>query len=166
MMSFYDRKGPESWSQGIVPHFITCNSFIGRSYAKVLHGFIRDCMKPDSQMQLDIDEPLYIIELGAGSGKFSFFMLKALDELKEICDFPMQKIVYIMTDFTENNFNFWRDHPSLKVRAFSLPSLLLLLLALYFSSLEIFREWNARRRNLRCGQRSNHHTQIGEGART
>ena len=35
MMSFYERKGPESWSQGIVPHFITCNSFIGRSYAKV-----------------------------------------------------------------------------------------------------------------------------------
>ena len=34
MMSFYDRKGPESWSQGIVPHFITCNAFIGRSYAK------------------------------------------------------------------------------------------------------------------------------------
>ena len=31
MMSFYDRKGVESWSQGIVPHFITCNAFIGRA---------------------------------------------------------------------------------------------------------------------------------------
>jgi hypothetical protein len=30
MMSFYDRKGVESWAQGIVPHFITCNAFIGR----------------------------------------------------------------------------------------------------------------------------------------
>ena len=36
MMSFYERKGPESWSQGIVPHFITCNAFIGRAYAKVV----------------------------------------------------------------------------------------------------------------------------------
>lgn len=35
MMSFYERKGVESWSQGIVPHFITCNNFIGKSYAKV-----------------------------------------------------------------------------------------------------------------------------------
>jgi hypothetical protein len=35
MMSFYDRKGPESWSEGIVPHFITCNTFIGKAYAKV-----------------------------------------------------------------------------------------------------------------------------------
>lgn len=35
MMSFYERKGPDSWSQGIVPHFITCNNFIGKSYVKV-----------------------------------------------------------------------------------------------------------------------------------
>ena len=34
MMSFYDRQGVDSWSQGIVPHFITCNSFIGHAYAK------------------------------------------------------------------------------------------------------------------------------------
>ncbi len=39
MMSFYERKGVESWSQGIVPHFITCNNFIGNSYAKV--GFLQ-----------------------------------------------------------------------------------------------------------------------------
>lgn len=33
-------------------------------------------------MDLDPTEPLYIIELGTGSGKFSFFMLKALLEMK------------------------------------------------------------------------------------
>jgi hypothetical protein len=92
MMSFYDRKGVESWSQGIVPHFITCNAFIGRTsvyalhelattdrvgaYAKVLLGFLRDCKQPNAKLPLDSSEPLYIVELGAGSGKFSFFMLK------------------------------------------------------------------------------------------
>lgn len=35
MMSFYDRKGIESWSKGVVPHFITSNAFIGRAYATV-----------------------------------------------------------------------------------------------------------------------------------
>ena len=140
MMSFYDRKGPDSWSQGIVPHFITCNSFIGRSYAKVnlflcnwinsvtfafakvLLGFIRDCMKPGAKMPLDPNEPLYVIELGAGSGKFSYLMLKALHELREISDFPVDKIIYVMTDFTESNFNFWRDHAALKVGLFTIPS--------------------------------------------
>lgn len=115
MMSFYDRKGVESWSQGIVPHFITCNSFIGKSYAKVLLGFIRDCCTPGkNKMTLDKSEPLYIIELGAGSGKFSYYMLKALEEMQAICDFPIDKIVFVMTDFTENNYNFWDTHPVLK----------------------------------------------------
>ena len=66
MMSFYDRKGPDSWSQGIVPHFITSNTFIGKNYAKVLHGFLKDCMSPGAKMVVDPNEPLYIIELGTG----------------------------------------------------------------------------------------------------
>ena len=117
MMSFYDRKGVESWSQGIVPHFITSNAFIGRSYAKVLHGFIRDCLTKSpggGKLPLDTSEKLYIIELGAGSGKFSYFMLKALEEMQAVCDFPLSNICYIMTDFTESNFSFWKNHPSLK----------------------------------------------------
>ena len=113
-MSFYDRKGPDSWAQGIVPHFITCNSFIGRSYAKVLHGFFMDCLSPNSKMPIDPNETFYIIELGTGSGKFSFYMLKALDEMRAVCSFPWKKIVYVMTDFTEKNFKFWQNHPSLK----------------------------------------------------
>lgn len=40
-------------------------------------------------MKLDVNEPLYIVELGAGSGKFSYYMLKALEEMKDICDFPI-----------------------------------------------------------------------------
>ena len=58
MMSFYDRKGIDSWSQGVVPHFITCNAFIGRSYAKVqskhlsAHFFVRNILV-DSFLLLD-----------------------------------------------------------------------------------------------------------------
>lgn len=68
--------------QGIVPHFITCNAFIGRSYAHVLNGFLRDCVRGRNGMTLDPTQPFYVIELGTGSGKFSFFMLKALLEMK------------------------------------------------------------------------------------
>lgn len=113
-MSFYDRKGVESWSQGIVPHFITCNAFIGRAYARVLLGFLRDCAHVDAKLFLDRNYCLYIIELGAGSGKFSFFMLKAIKELSELLDFPARKIVYVMTDFTWNNLKFWNEHTGLR----------------------------------------------------
>ena len=43
-----------------------------------------------------------ITELGAGSGKFSFYMLKALEELCATCEFPINKIVYVMTGMYEN----------------------------------------------------------------
>ncbi|GMH76364.1 hypothetical protein TL16_g07057 [Triparma laevis f. inornata] len=99
MMSFYDRKGVSSWSQGIVPHFITCNAFIGRAYAKVLAGFIEDLYdakltneRLTNSMKLNPEQPLYIIELGTGAGKFSFFMLKALNEMRETVRFPVEKI--------------------------------------------------------------------------
>ena len=29
-------------------------------------------------------------------------------------DFPVQKIVYVMTDFTDANVKFWRNHPELR----------------------------------------------------
>ena len=112
MMSYYDRKGIDAWSQGVVPHFITCNAFIGRAYAKVLQGFLRDCAS--GSMMLDPTQPLYIIELGTGSGKFSYYMLKALEEMSATLDFPVAKIVYVMTDFTDANVGFWRNHPQLK----------------------------------------------------
>src|SRR5690606_17988842 len=71
-------------------------------------------MKASAARALNSDRPFYIIELGAGSGKFTYFMLKALLELREICAFPMNKIVYVMTDFTASNYNFWQQHPNLK----------------------------------------------------
>ena len=36
MMSFYDRKGPKSWTEGGVPNFVTSNSYIAKGYSKVL----------------------------------------------------------------------------------------------------------------------------------
>lgn len=65
-------------------------------------------------MKLTVSEPLYIIELGAGSGKFSYFMLKVLEEMQDVIDFPFDRIKFVMTDFTEANFKFWQDHPALK----------------------------------------------------
>lgn len=115
MMSYYDRKGPSAWSSCIVPNFITSNSFIANCYAKVLLGYISDCMQETSSCRLDVNEPLYIVELGAGSGKLSYLLLKALEKSQHICPFPFRKIVYVMTDFTEKNFNFWVQHPALKV---------------------------------------------------
>lgn len=51
-------------SSGAVPHFITSNTFIAKAYARVIKSWIRDI-----RHRLDMNQPLYIIELGTGSGK-------------------------------------------------------------------------------------------------
>jgi len=84
------------------------------AYAKVLLGFLHDCTCANSKIPLNKTEPLYIIELGAGSGKFSFFILQAIKELPEVFEFPAEKVVYVMTDFTWNNLKFWNDHESFR----------------------------------------------------
>ncbi|KAG6971239.1 hypothetical protein JG688_00004525 [Phytophthora aleatoria] len=113
MMSFYDRQGVDSWAQGIVPHFITSNTFIAKRYSNVLSAYFRDALKPGSVSPVDLTQHFYIVELGAGSGKFSFYFLKALAQMESVLDFPLSNIRYIMTDFTEQNFNFWKTHPAL-----------------------------------------------------
>ena len=30
---------------------------------------------------------------------------------QDVSAFPVEKIVYVMTDFTESNFKFWAEHP-------------------------------------------------------
>lgn len=84
------------------------------AYAQVLLGFLRDCVQANAKLPLDSSKKLYIIELGAGSGKFSFFMIKAINELSELLDFPASSIIYVMTDFTWNNLKFWNGHKNLR----------------------------------------------------
>ncbi|KAF0694841.1 Aste57867_14305 [Aphanomyces stellatus] len=110
MSSFYERQGVDSWAQGIVPHFITSNTFIAKRYVQVFTAYLRDAMA-----HLDPSEPIYIVELGTGSGKFSFYFLQWLHELESIVNlsFPLAQIRYIMTDFTDSNLKFWQTHPAL-----------------------------------------------------
>jgi len=42
----------------------------------MLEGFLRDTKRNDSKVKLNESEPLYIIEFGAGPGKFTFHFLR------------------------------------------------------------------------------------------
>mmetsp|Transcript_27315 Transcript_27315/g.48293 ORF Transcript_27315/g.48293 Transcript_27315/m.48293 type:complete len:577 (+) Transcript_27315:113-1843(+) len=120
MRAFYDQQGVGAWSNGIVPNFVTTNCCIAKMYAEVIFGFLNDVFSPNGMREFKSDpsEPLYVVELGAGHGKFSFLLLKQLLKMKEFFpptqtpnQFPFK---FVMTDFTENNINFWKNHSSLK----------------------------------------------------
>ena len=111
MMEFYDKEGIQSWSKSIVPHFITSNAFIAKAYTRTIISYLSDLYKNGD---LDVNEKIYLVELGGGSGKLCFYILQTLERLKPYVTFPMKNIVYLLTDFTESNVTFWQTHAQLK----------------------------------------------------
>lgn len=108
--AYYDSKGIEAWADD-VPFYITSNPFIGRSYAKLALAFIQDWILQNK----DADKkPFYILEMGTGSGQFSFYFLRYLTELLNDLNLQSIQIKYIMSDVTSNSFDFWEKHPALK----------------------------------------------------
>lgn len=107
--AFFAQQGADAWRKGIVPAYITSNPSIARAYARVVCGFLRDCLPA-----LDTRQRVYLIELGAGSGRFAFHFLKQFLDDTTRAVLPDVQFTYVMTDFSERILEFWRDHPSLQ----------------------------------------------------
>ncbi len=59
------------------------------------------------------DQPVYIVEIGAGHAKMAFLTLHMLVKMREF--FPNARpFKYIITDFTQANVDFWDKHPPLQ----------------------------------------------------
>jgi tetratricopeptide (TPR) repeat protein len=105
---FYREAGINAWKQN-VPLFITNSAYIAESYAEMVLAFVEDYFE-----HLDLSEPLTIIELATGPGRFSHHMLKELEsKLASFAKYQSVRIRYIMTDFTDSNPTFWEQHERL-----------------------------------------------------
>jgi len=111
--NFFDSKGIEAWRAGYVPHHITSNPFIADAYAKVVFGFLRDCRDSDA-VPLDLRQPVYIVELGSGPGRFAYLFLKKFLALQRNSVLKNIPIRYVMTDLAERNLEHARAHPWLQ----------------------------------------------------
>ena len=101
---YFDEQGIRAWSDAVVPQYITSNPWIATAYAHVVAGWLRDLGDT-----LDAGEPLNVIELGCGSGRFGALFARKLPELA-----PDVRTRYVYTDFTEYNLDILRSHPSLQ----------------------------------------------------
>ncbi len=105
--AFFECQGIEAWSQGTVPHHITSSPFIADAYARVVAAYLRDCHVAESN-------PVYIVELGSGPGRFAYLFLKKLLSIHEQSVSKNIPIRYVMTDFTERTVAYWRAQPWLQ----------------------------------------------------
>lgn len=107
----YSQFGADAWASKQVPSYITSNPYIARQYAHVVLGYIRDCLRTDAPVKLDLSEPLYIFDLGAGTGRFGYLFLKTLHQLLAVLGSNQPKIIYVLTDVIPANIEFWMEHP-------------------------------------------------------
>jgi tetratricopeptide (TPR) repeat protein len=110
---FFSEQTIDAWRQGIVPHYVTSNTFIARAYARVVFGYVRDVVQGTAG-GYDASEPLYVLELGAGSGRFSYHFLKHFFALLERSPLREVAVTFVMSDLPERNLEFWRAHACLQ----------------------------------------------------
>lgn len=104
---FFEHNGISAWQT--VPYYVTSNPLIARSYANVIIGYLRDCMSSENDPFINVKLPLYIVELGAGTGRFSFYFLRYLFDSVNIPILNKFKIIYVITDMVEQNIAHCRD---------------------------------------------------------
>lgn len=112
MHEYYDQLGPEIWEDEVVPLQITSNTYLANIYAKLIIAQMQDYIAkhgtPTEQY------PFHIIEIGAGHGRFSFYLLKNLQCAFEIHQWPTKWLKYIMTDISHKSLASWKKHHALK----------------------------------------------------
>ena len=96
---FYAQRGLKAWNEDLVPSYITNNPFIAEIYAGIVAAFLQDC---GSAAQLSPENPLRILELGGGTGKFSYLFLRKLTALLQSNNLPLHLVRYCMTDTAES----------------------------------------------------------------
>jgi hypothetical protein len=109
---FYTRAGPQAWKPKGVPSFVTNNAFIARAYARMAVALLRDLLRTG---QLDAREPVNVIELGGGAGRFAYLFLRALrDERATLPGLAQVPIRYVLTDLVQTNLEEARAHERLR----------------------------------------------------
>jgi tetratricopeptide (TPR) repeat protein len=105
--SFFEQQGESAWSCGLVPQYITSNPWIANAYAQVVLGWLRDG-------GFDLRHPVYVLELGCGSGRFGYLFLNRLRDLLARSPLAQVRIRYVLTDFHAGTLEALRNHPALQ----------------------------------------------------
>lgn len=106
---YYQQQGIKAWSEGPVPHHISSNARVGKVYAELIFAAMKDDIGNESE------EPMHIIELGAGHGRLAFHVLRELDHLLAASKENLPGYKYVLTDVSVATLEFLSEHPQLHV---------------------------------------------------
>lgn len=101
---YYRQQGMDAWASAEVPHYVTSHPGMAKAYAQVVLGFWRDL----KAQGMDTGEPLYIIELGAGCGRFAYHFLLQFFAAFDAVRGPRDKACYVMSDLSAATVSQWQ----------------------------------------------------------
>lgn len=102
---YYQQTGVDAWSSGTVPHHMTSNAMVGKTYAELIFAFLKDLAAKGQQ-----EETVYLLELGAGHGRLAFHILKYLERLTAQKGLSLPPYCYVLSDIVEENLQFFEQH--------------------------------------------------------
>lgn len=104
--NYFDSKGLDAW-KGEVPFYVSSNCFIANVYANLAFRLIQQAQLASPNQSLNFQ----LIELGAGTGKFSFYFLKSFLSLLKTSELSVN-FGYTLTDFSEKIISSIQDNYS------------------------------------------------------
>lgn len=102
---YYQHVGIEAWTSGLVPHHLTSNAMVGKTYASLILGLLTDL-----GLQGKNNETVYILELGAGHGRLGFYILQELEIMAEQSAIALPPYCYVLSDIVAKNLDFFAEH--------------------------------------------------------
>lgn len=113
---YFLKAGPAAWQDDIVPHQISCNPAMAGCYCDLIIGYLQDCILAGERTDFSFsrEEPIYVIELGAGSGRLTHHLIHQFFEQSTASPVAELDIRFVLTDFVPETIRFWQEHPKLR----------------------------------------------------
>jgi len=106
---YFLKNGMAAWQDDVVPHQISSSPYMARAYADIALAYLDDVAD-----EIDFDEPLYIIELGAGSGRLAYHFMRHFFPQLDDSPYADLHVKMILTDFVPEIIEFWQENARFK----------------------------------------------------
>lgn len=107
---FFENEAVDGWSRNPEASAAPNNPLMAHTYVEMILAFWQDNL---DMGLINAEQPLYILELGAGNGELAHGIAQQLFERLEDSHLKLLKPVYIVSDLIQANLDFASSHPKL-----------------------------------------------------
>ncbi|MCB9736949.1 MAG: tetratricopeptide repeat protein [Deltaproteobacteria bacterium] len=106
--AYWEQRGAAAWTSGEVPSHATTNRAAARQKVRLFLALVADLVAAGELLD---DDPVWVLEAGAGSGVFARNFLAALDAEPDAADVA-RRTRFIASDYAEKNLRDLRAQPA------------------------------------------------------